>query len=108
MLVVDSTPRLSLNIPIGECICAEVDVVVRSCGTIDLDCSNDTVSVLTREVRVIPGGTVFSGLENIVLRVSWSNGTCRNVSNNSVFLLTGVWHVHSVIPLTPSSLFEFS
>jgi hypothetical protein len=108
MLAVDKTWRLVLNIPVRECVGAEINIVVRSCGAINLDRSNDTISVLTREVRVIPAGSIFSGLENIVFGVSWSDSTCRHVSKDSAGLKIEVRHVHSVIPLTPSSLFEFN
>jgi hypothetical protein len=62
------------NVPVLERVCTKIDIVVSGGRAIDLDGTNNTVTILATEVRVIPSGSVLCSLELIRLAISWSNG----------------------------------
>lgn len=61
-------------IPISHRQDSEIFIVVRSGWSVDLDCSDDAITVLVRKVAVVPAGAVFSGLEFVRLHVTGSEG----------------------------------
>ena len=67
-------------VPIGDSICAEVNVIVSSGRPVDLNSADDAVAVLSREVRVKPCSAVFSSAEQVRLGVARGDCTYLYVS----------------------------
>lgn len=62
-------------VPILKCVGAKIKIVVSSSRPIDLNSANNTVAVLSAEVRVVPCRSVFGSLELIRFGVTRSDST---------------------------------
>jgi len=74
-------------VPVGDRKRAGVDIVVGSGGTLNNDRTNETITVLAREVRVVPGSTVLRGLESVGLLLARCNGALGDTGNTILSVL---------------------
>lgn len=44
----------SLVVPVADCVCAEIEIIIGCCRAIDVDCADDTVAILGRKMRMVP------------------------------------------------------
>ena len=95
-----------LVIEIGNWKGSKVNIIVGRSRPVDYDSSDNAVAILSREVRVVPCGTVLSGTESIDSAASfwfnWAFGDSIN-TNRSISTRFGAEANSSY----PSMIFEF-
>lgn len=77
----------SVVVPVRDRERTHVLVVVGSGGTLDNNRTDDTVTVLAREVRVVPGRTVLGGLEGVGLLLAWCDGALGDTGHTVLSVL---------------------
>lgn len=87
MRSIDNELVRSPVVVVGQDERAEIDIIIQTCRPVNMDGSNNAISILGREVRMIPAGSILMGNIGIDSFTSWWNWTLGDAIDSILELM---------------------